>query len=269
MLGFPRITLITPSYNQGAFIEETIQSVLSQDYPDLEYLVIDGGSTDQTLGILQKYDRHLDWVSESDRGQSHAINKGMQRASGDILAYLNSDDLFTPGALLEVGRFFRDHPQSYWLTGKCRTIDSSGDEIRRATTQYKNLWLHTHSYTVLSVLNYISQPATFWRKEVVASLGYFDERWYYAMDYDYWLRLGKHYRLWFLNEYLACFRVHASSKGRSSTQAQFADEVQVARRHVSSRGILALHELHSALSVAIYHNLFGTRVAGESTPVKR
>ena len=269
MVGLPRITLITPSYNQGAYIEETILSVIDQGYPDLEYLVIDGGSTDQTPDILQRYHKHLDWVSEGDRGQSHAINKGMQRATGDIVAYLNSDDLFVHEALLKVGRFFQDHPQAYWLTGKCRTIDPSANEIRRSSTIYKNFWLNTRSYTALSVLNYISQPATFWRREAIEQVCYFDERWYYAMDYDYWLRLGKHYRLWFLNEYLAGFRVHPASKGRSSTQAQFAEELQVARQYITSRTVLALHDIHSSLSVAIYHYLFGTRFTGEQTPVKK
>ena len=113
----PRISVVTPSYNQGNFVEETIQSVLDQGYPNLEYIVMDGGSTDGTLDILRKYEKRLVWKSERDRGQSDALNKGFRMASGDIFSFINSDDVYEPGALHKVGRFFVDHPQASWLTG--------------------------------------------------------------------------------------------------------------------------------------------------------
>jgi len=259
MSELPRITVITPSYNQGKYIEQTIASVLVQEYPNLEHLIVDGGSTDQTLEVLRKYGQQLRWVSEPDRGQSHAINKGLAQATGDVICYLNSDDLFTPGALSRVGRFFQDHPQAFWLTGKCRIVNQDGNEIRRPGTLYKNFWLHRRSLKVLSVLNYISQPATFWRREAFDRVGYFDERWYFAMDYDYWLRLGQHYQLWFLDETLACFRVHPASKGSSSAKSQFDEQLQVARQHVSSHMLLKLHALHNILSVTAYNFALGLR----------
>jgi glycosyltransferase involved in cell wall biosynthesis len=259
MNSLPRITVITPSYNQGKYIEQTIKSISGQNYPNLEHLVVDGGSTDQTLDVLRKYEHQLRWVSERDRGQSDAINKGLQQATGDVICYLNSDDLFTPNALFKVGAFFQAHPQAFWLTGKCKIIDQNSKEMRRPGTLYKNFWLLGHSLNVLRVMNYISQPATFWRREAFERVGNFDERWYFAMDYDFWLRLGKYYRLWFLNEYLACFRVHPASKGSASAKSQFDEELEVAKQHVPSKTLLKLHAMHNAMSISIYNYVFHTR----------
>lgn len=255
MATLPRITIVTPSYNQGRFIEETIQSVLSQGYPDLEYIVIDGGSTDETLSILKKYGREIQWVSERDRGQAHAINKGLRMATGDVVAFLNSDDLYKPGALLSVGEFFALHPQAHWLTGRCCIIDEYGREIRRPITLYKNLWLSVRSYTILLVLNYISQPATFWRRSVLDTVGYLNEDLCYTMDYEYWLRIGRLFRLWFIGRELACFRYHSFSKSSLSTRAQFDEELTVARCYTRSRILLGLHNFHRALTLSVYESI--------------
>jgi len=230
----PRITIITPSYNQGNFIRQTIDSILSQGYPNLEYIVMDGGSTDQTMDIVRSYGDRLTWFSERDRGQSDAINKGLRLATGDVVAFLNSDDVYEPGALRKVGEYFQAHPDAFWLTGKCRVVDQNGREINKLITAYKNFWLMWKSYAVLTVLDYVSQPATFWRKEVIQKVGYFDESLRYAMDYDYSLRVGKHYRLNFLSEYLASFRIHPSSKAGSSANAQFDADFAIAQKHVNS-----------------------------------
>jgi glycosyltransferase involved in cell wall biosynthesis len=248
----PRITIITPSYNQGHFIEQTINSILGQNYPDLEYIVMDGGSTDSTLEILEKYERRLLWISERDRGQSHAINKGVAMATGEIVAFLNSDDLYEPGALLKVGKFFAAHPEACWLTGRCRTIDSRGKEIRKAITLYKNVWLRTKSYRVLLVLDYISQPATFWSRRAIDAVGEFDESLRYAMDYDYSLRVGRSFKLWVLDDYLASFRVHPSSKAGSSAHAQFDTDFQIAKRYITSPLLVGLHAAHNAFTVNVY-----------------
>lgn len=247
----PRISIITPSLNQADFIEETILSVLDQDYPDLEFIVMDGGSTDATLEILQKYQHRLTWSSEADRGQSHAVNKGMRRATGEVLAFLNADDLLEPGALLAAGRYFADHPHAAWLTGKCTIIDPEGREIRKWITAYKNFWLRFHSYSVLQVLNDISQPATFWRRSVVEELGMLDEELTYTMDYEYWLRIGRAHKLHVLRRPLAFFRLHPASKSGSRFGQQFAEELTVCRRYASPF-LVWLHRLHNALILAVY-----------------
>jgi glycosyltransferase involved in cell wall biosynthesis len=257
----PTLSIITPSFNQACFIQHTIESVLGQNYPGLEYIIIDGGSTDGTLEILKKYQDHVRWTSEKDHGQSEAINKGFQQARGEILAYLNSDDCYEPGALIRVGNFFMDHPQTHWLTGKCRIIDEQGREIRRAITAYKNLWLRLHTPSLLLVLDYISQPATFWRRDVVERVGLFDVNEHYSMDYDYSLRVLQHYRLWVMDHTLAAFRVHPGSKS-GQIRRHFATDLEVARRYSQSALIRNLHAAHNALIVAIYEHLQPQKTRG-------
>jgi glycosyltransferase involved in cell wall biosynthesis len=266
MSRLPRLTIITPSYNQGQYIEQTIRSVIDQGYPDLEYIVIDGASRDHTLETLLHYDRWLSWRSEPDRGQAHALNKGLRMATGDVIAFINSDDTYAPGALLEVGRLFATNPDATWLTGRCRTIDQAGNEIRRPITQYKNAWLRVGTYRVLNVLNFVSQPATFWRRSVVETTGPFDESLRYAMVYDYHLRVWSRFKPLIVNEYLANFRVHPESMAGSSANAQFNTDMDIVRRHTNSRVLLSMHAAHNAAAVATHRMLMrSTKSAPAST----
>lgn len=258
MLELPKITIITPSLNQGRYIEETIQSVLLQDYHSLEYIILDGGSTDETMGILRKYEHRLQWISEKDKGQSQAINKGMKMATGEVIGFLNTDDLYLPGALSIVGKYFALNPTVMWATGRCRIVNAEGVEIRKIITSYKNLWLRWNNAAVLQVLNYISQPATFWRRNLVEDVGYLDENLHYAMDYDYWLRIIQKYPLRIIGENLASFRLHPEFKAGSSIPAQFDVELEIARKYTRSPALIALHILHYHLIVSIYHLLLST-----------
>ena len=265
-LNLPKISIITPSFNQANFIEQTITSVLDQGYPDLEYIVMDGGSTDGTLDVLRKYGDRINWISEPDRGQSHAINKGLRLATGEVIAFLNSDDLYEPCTLLKVGEFFTFHPKASWLTGKCRIIDHEGHEIRKAITAYKNFWLNLKSYRALLVLDYISQPATFWRRKVIEQIGEFNENLRYAMDYDYSLRVGQLFKLWVLNEYLASFRIHPLSKAGSSAHRQFDVDLEIAKGYTTSTLLLGFHAIHNTLIVSIYRYLLrGKRANSQFT----
>lgn len=256
MKKLPKISIITPSLNQGEYIEETILSVISQKYDNLEYIVIDGGSTDSTLDILKKYEKHLHWISEEDRGQSHAINKGYRMATGDVVVYLNTDDIYEPGALQLVGDFFASNPGAQWVTGKCRNIDQNGNDIRKYFTLGKNFCLRFYCATTLLIMNYVSQPATFWRRELIEQIGFFNESLFYAMDYDYWLRIASHHKLWFINKYLASYRIHALSKcGGSKASDQFDEEIEVAKIHTSKKIPLTLHAIQRVLLIAIYSRL--------------
>src|SRR5574337_877614 len=212
MLKLPKISVITPTLNQARFIERTICSVLDQDSPCLEYIVLDGGSVDGTLDILQKYEKYLKWISRKDEGQADAINKGIAMAGGEIIAYLNSDDVYQRGALRTVGNYFSARPDVMWVAGKCRIIDERDREIRKPVTAYKNFLLRHYSYSLLLVTNPISQPAAFWRRAVVDEFGLFDKTEHLVMDYDYWLRVGRKYSPAVLDEYLASFRVYSTSK---------------------------------------------------------
>ena len=251
----PQISIITPSFNQAKFIEETLLSVLDQNYPNLEYIVIDGGSTDGTLNILEKYKDRLVWISEPDLGQANAINKGLKQAGGDVVAFLNSDDLYLPGTLDAVGQYFSTNPHASWLTGFCRNTDENGREIRKFIRLYKNLWLNFgNNYQSLLVLNFISQPSTFWRHAVMRDVGYLNEELHYTLDYEYWLRIGKKHKLHILHQNLSSFRIHSHSKSGTTTHLQFDEELDVARKYTNNLSIW-LHKLHCIATMAVYKQI--------------
>lgn len=207
---WPKISIITPSYNQGQFIEATIRSILLQGYPNLEYFVIDGGSKDNTVDILTKYDKFITkWVSEPDNGQTHAINKGIKYATGEIVAYLNSDDLYLPDSLKTAALYLTSHPDVTMVYGNILHIDKSGDIIERVENDdfdYDRL---------LSWILYIPQPATFIRGTVIKEIGLFDENLNLGMDHDYWVRIGLNHTIKHIHEYLACARMYPEIKSKS------------------------------------------------------
>ena len=254
----PKISVITPTLNQASYIEQTIQSVLTQDYPNLEYIILDGGSTDGTQQILAKYDKYLMWKSEPDAGQIDAINKGLRNASGEIVAYLNSDDLYAPGSLLKVGNFFQQNPEASILTGKCQNINQQGKDTRSIITAYKNFWLSLKCDNLLHIVNYVSQPATFWQKSLLSEIGYFNPAFRFAMDYDFWLRVIKHHRFVYLDEYLAKYRIYPTSITGSNSKNQFLEEYEISAIH-SPFLFKNLHRLHAFLSLWSYRLIFNRK----------
>ncbi len=250
---YPKISIVIPSYNQGIFIEETIRSILDQNYPNLELIVMDGGSTDQTVSILKKYSSRISWRSEKDKGQTDAINKGMATATGEILAYLNSDDAYLPNTLFTVAEYFQSHVEAKWLTGDYFIIDAQGKKIQSYVANYKRLLrAFCPTFAVLSVANYIIQPSTFWRSGVQEEIGPFDESLRYCMDFDYWMRLIQKYPLHVLEQHFSLFRIHGLSKGGSQYVKQFAEEHLLTCKYTSNLFLRALHKLHSQAIVWIY-----------------
>ena len=245
-----------PSYNTVDYIERSIRSVVEQDYKNIELFIKDGGSTDGTVEIIKhyadKYPKLIRWVSDNDKGQTNAINIGMRRVNGDILTYLNSDDIYKKGALKEVAEFFLKNPKIMWAYGKADIIDWDDKIIRRWITAYKNFWLRGYSYTTLLILNYISQMACFWRKEAAKDVGEFDEDQHFVMDYDYWLRLGDKFKAGIINEYLGSFRIVPSTKSSKGFVSQFKDEYKVANKYTKNLLILIIHRLHYQLIIFIY-----------------
>lgn len=257
MKHLPKISIITPTLNQGSFIEQTIRSILDQHYPNLEYLIMDGGSTDQTLSVVSKYKKQLTCISQKDKGQSDAINKGLKRVSGEIVAYVNSDDYLQPGSLLAVAEYFIANPSVRWVTGKCQIVDEQSREVRPFVTVYKNIFLRFfRRLSIFCVVQFISQPATFWRREVAEEIGLFDESLHYDMDYDYWLRVWKKYPLGYIDRYLASYRVHTNAKAVVSPETQFRVEHEILKRYTSSPFVLCLHWAHVRLSLFLYRLLW-------------
>lgn len=252
-----KISVVTPSFNQGSFIERTIRSVLDQagDF-ELEYRVADGGSTDGTLEILKRYEGRLTWTAEKDGGQSDALNKGFARATGDVLCWLNSDDVFLPGALQRVARAFRE-TQCRWCFGQCRIIDENDLEIRRGVTWYKNRQLRRYDYRRLLVENFISQPATFFARELWAVAGPLDQALWYSMDYDLWLRFGRLAQPHFLATDLAAFRWHGASKSGARFRDGSWEALQTACGHAAATEGAAMlrHVVHYAARVVAYQTI--------------
>jgi len=214
-MDFPKISIVTPSYNQGQFLEQTIDSVLSQNYPNLEYFVMDGGSSDDSLRIIKKYESHLTaWVSEKDRGQSHAINKGLSRCTGEVFNWLNSDDYYARDTLKKVGEYFSD-PRTQVLCGRSRVFgEGRTDGVTLGTDIYSN----NLSKTIGCAR--IDQPETFFRKNRIDFVGPLNENLHYVMDREFWVR----YLIGFglegiveIPDVLVNFRLHQDSKTISKT----------------------------------------------------
>lgn len=249
---WPAITIITPSFNQGQFIERTIRSVLDQGYPNLEYLVIDGGSTDGTIDVLRRHESSLRWVSEPDRGQSDAINKGLRQAKGAIIGYLNSDDVLRPGCLAAIAEYFQGHPERQWLTGYARIIDEHDRPIQSPISRYKNFLLRHYHRRMLYVINFISQMSTFWRADAMNRIGYYSVDHHLVMDYDYWLRLLTLGDPGIVRRELSGFRVHGASKGGNRFVEQFRQSYALGRTKITNPLLVALAWLHNYLVIAIY-----------------
>lgn len=251
-----KISIITPCYNQEKFIGETIRSIAQNtEGLDVEHIIVDGKSTDKTLEIIEemaeKYP-HIRFISEPDTGQTNALNKGLKMATGDILAFLNADDVYEENTLKKVHDFFTQNPEKEWVYGKCRIINAEGKEIQKPITLYKNILMSHYRFWTLLIINYICQPSCFWKKSAMEKIGLFDENQHLVMDYEYWLRLGKEFTPGFINSTLAAFRIHGSSKSSTHFQKQFLEETKVAKKSTSNKTLHLLHALHARVIVLIY-----------------
>lgn len=220
----PRISIVTPSFNQHPFIEETLRSVLAQNYPNLEYLVLDGGSHDGSVEIIRRYAPWLDyWASEQDHGQADAINRGWQRATGEIVAWLNSDDTYLPGALTAVAQTFLDQPAVALVFGDCNIVD--------AATQVLEV-IRPRAVDVARILlaNPIPQPATFIRRRALEQVGFLDPGFRYTMDHELWVRLARQFRFAYIPRPLANFRMYRGTKSVSELEGFLPEYIAIYER---------------------------------------
>ncbi|MFZ5572837.1 MAG: glycosyltransferase family 2 protein [Thermodesulfobacteriota bacterium] len=220
------VSIITPSFNQGPYIEETIRSVLSQDYPRIEYRVVDGGSTDNTLQILERYKDRLTFVSAKDRGQTDALAAGFRSAAGDIFYWLNSDDTLLPGAVSRVMEMFNARPETGLVYGQSHFVDSAGRIIGRYPAE-------PFDHKRLAMFDFIPQPSAFFQRRAFEAVNGLDQRLIYGMDYDLWIRLTARFSACFLPQYLSTYRLHPSSKTVDMGQAlaNSREIMEIAHRH--------------------------------------
>jgi glycosyltransferase involved in cell wall biosynthesis len=219
----PLVSIVTPSLDQGRYIEATIRSVLEQDYPRIEHIVVDGGSTDETPDVLRRY-RHLRWVAEPDRGQAHALNKGFAMATGEVFGWLNADDIYLPGAISAVVEVLRE-------TG-CGLVHGGWSQIGEDGKLLREVPPIPFDYRVqLEERNAVSQPGTFFTREAFESVGGIDESYRYAMDYELWLKIGARFEVRHVERTLAAYRLHPASKTMAEADGFSPETWRAARSH--------------------------------------
>jgi glycosyltransferase involved in cell wall biosynthesis len=217
MRGQPLVSIVTPSFNQAQFLEKTITSVLEQDYPSIEYLVVDGNSTDGSQAIIKKYSGRVSWwVSEPDQGQAEAINKGIKHAKGEIIAWLNSDDYYLPGAVTKAVAAFQNKSSFSFVYGDVLAVDADGSQIN-------NLHYRPMDLIDLMKFNIIGQPSVFIRREVLKRTGFLDPSLKYLLDHQLWLRLAQQAPIQYLPEMLSAARFHSQSKNVAQA-GEFGEE---------------------------------------------
>lgn len=222
----PLVSIVTPSLNQGRFIRDTIESVLAQDYPRIEYRVVDGGSSDETIPILKSYGDRIAWSSEPDAGQADAINKGLKQARGNVLAYLNSDDTLLPGAVMQVAEHFQTYPQTSLLYGRAYYIDENGHILQEYPTA-------SWDWERFTGCCYICQPAAFWSRHTMNAVGQFDPSIRYVMDYDYWMRVAlNHGVIHHIEQFLACSREYPETKTLSGRANIYPEIFAISKKHL-------------------------------------
>lgn len=237
---FPKISIVTPSFNQGAYLEQTIRSVLDQNYPNLEFIIMDGGSTDNSKEIIEKYQNKLYyWVSESDNGQVDAISCGFEKSTGDILAYINSDDYYLPGSLKKIASVFMNHFDIQWVTSeKGLFIDENGRALKNIS--YPRPTLNNMIY----LGNSIFQPSTFWRRDLYDRCRGLNPEYSYSFDYDLFLRFAEISEPFIVKGNLSAFRSHNSSKTNTIYKTGLAENEKILKKYWESRNKTTDHFYH-------------------------
>lgn len=253
----PKISVIVPSYNKVRFISQTLESIVSQEYSNYEVIIQDGGSTDGTLEIIKrfvkKYPKEIYWQSKKDKGQLDAINMGYSKAGGDILTFINADDIYLPNTFGIISKLYSSNPDSLWFAGKGIVIDSKGKEIAKFATWYKNLLLSLNSEFLLLVTNYLMQPSVFITRKAWGKYGLFTGTPGFVTEYDMWLRIAKDRMPVISDKYFSGFRIEPSTITKTNTNKLLLEDEKIVRKYTKNPVIVFLHTLHN----------WGRRVVGE------
>jgi len=222
----PPVSVITPSYNQGQFLGAAIDSVLAQDYPRIEYLVVDGGSSDSSLDVLRSYDNRVRWISEPDRGQADAINKGVTLTRGELVAWMNADDVYAPGAIGRAVAVLQAHQQAALVYGQAEFMDHRGNALGPSS--------HVRPFSLdqlIHDLDFVVQPATLFRRDAFLAVGGLDADLHYCLDYDLWIKLALRYQVQYLPAVLAHARIYPTTKTASGGLKRLDEIEQMIRRY--------------------------------------
>jgi glycosyltransferase involved in cell wall biosynthesis len=253
----PLLSIVIPSYNKVKYIEKTLKSIVDQSYTNYEVIVQDGGSTDGTVEVIKKYakkyPKHISFVSKKDSGQLDAINKGLKKSKGDMVAFINADDVYTKGTFESVAGHFGENPNAFWFIGKAIVVDEKDREIAKFVTWYKNVLLFNFKYSLLLTTNFIMQPSVFLTKRAIKKYGLFTGIKLFVMEYDMWLKIGKHNMPVVINKVLSKFRLEKDTKTSVNSIRLLAEDEKIVKKYTKNGLIIFLHSLNNfARKVILY-----------------
>lgn len=245
----PKISIVIPSYNKVKYIKETLDSIFNQKYENLEIIIQDGGSNDGTLEIIEKfltkYPKIIYLVSKKDNGQLEAINKGFKKATGDIITYINADDVYEKNSFVTIANSYIENPNALWFAGKGVVIGDSGNEILKIATFYKNILLKFNNYKLLLITNYLMQPSVFLTGKTIIKYGLFGGTRDFIMEYSMWLKIGKNTMPIVVDKYLSKFRIESNTKTKRFFTEILKKDEQIVGVYTDNKAILTLHKLHN------------------------
>lgn len=244
----PKISIIIPTYNGGKYIEETLNSIFEQNYRNIEVIIQDGGSSDNSISIFKKYANKykcLVWESKKDNGQLDAITKGIRKSNGDIIGFINSDDVYLNGSFNKIATAYTKNPKCLWIAGQGIVTNSEGKEIAHFVSIYKNLLLKLNKYHLLLMVNYLMQPSVFFTKQAYKKYGPFIGSGRYVLEYDMWLKLGRNQMPALINSPLSAFRLRNISFSVTQVRNILKEDATIAKNYTNSKIIFYLHLVHN------------------------